>query len=195
MPKSFETPFLKFEDWFVEAQEKEDSYPDAFTVSTVGQDGFPSARTVLLKLHDHEKFTFFTNYSSQKGRELLTHPKVHMLFYWKNTEKQIRVRGLATKASQTVSDSYWETRALDSRLHAVLSDQSSEIPSDFEYKKALDALKSKHPTSIERPDHWGGIEIKPDYFEFWEEGEFRWHQRQSFSLNGENLWETKVLYP
>jgi len=193
--KSFETPFLKFEDWYAEAQKKEDSYPDAFTLSTLGPDGFPSARTVLLKLHDHEKFTFFTNYGSQKGKELLAHPKVHMLFYWKNTEKQIRVRGTAKKASKEISDSYWKTRALDSRLNAVISNQSSEISEGFEYKKAFDELKSKHPTAIDRPDHWGGIEIKPDYFEFWEEGEFRWHQRQSFSLNAENAWETKVLFP
>lgn len=195
MLKSFETPFLKFEDWYTEAKKKEDSYPDAFTVSTYGQDGFPSARTVLLKLQDHEKFTFFTNYSSQKGIELLAHPKVHMLFYWKNTEKQIRVRGLATKASKEVSDAYWETRALDSRLHAVLSNQSSEIPSDFEYKKAFGDLKAKNSTSIARPDHWGGVEIKPDYFEFWEEGEFRWHKRQTFDLSAEKEWNTKILYP
>jgi len=194
LPKDFKTPFLKFEDWYAEAKLKESSYPDAFTLSTFGPDGFPSARTVLLKLKDHEKFTFFTNYSSQKGLELSAHPKVHMLFYWKNTEKQIRVRGTAKKASKEVSDAYWKTRALDSRLNAALSDQSSEISSDFEYKKSFDALKKQNPTSIERPDHWGGIEITPDHFEFWEEGEFRWHKRQTFALT-ENGWDTKVLYP
>jgi len=194
LPNDTLTPFLKFDDWFTDAKLKEESYPDAFTLSTVGQDGFPSARTVLLKLKDNEKFTFFTNYTSQKGVELLTQPKVHMLFYWKNTEKQIRIRGTAQKSSKEVSDTYWETRALDSRLNAVLSNQSSQIPSDFEYKKAFKALKKQNPTSIERPDHWGGIEITPDHFEFWEEGEFRWHKRQTFALN-DGQWSTTVLYP
>jgi len=193
--KSNDSPFLKFQDWYTEACSAEDSYPDAFTLSTVGEDGFPSARTVLLKLHDLEKFTFFTNYSSQKGSELLKHSKVHMLFYWKKTEKQIRIQGTAKKSTKEVSDAYWETRALDSRLHAALSNQSSEIPDDFDYKKAFDELKAKNPVSITRPDHWGGVEITPTSFEFWEEGEFRWHKRQSFSLTSDQSWDVKSLYP
>ena len=195
MPKDLETPFLKFEDWLSEAEEKEDFYPDAFTLSTVGTDGQPSARTVLLKLREFEKFTFFTNYKSQKSIELFANNKVHMLFYWKNTEKQIRISGSAEKASKEVSDAYWETRALDSQINSALSNQSSEVPSDFEYKKNFDALKEKYPTAVPRPDHWGGIEITPDYFEFWEEGEYRWHKRQTFTRNISGLWNTQILFP
>ena len=118
-----------------------------------------------------------------------------MLFYWKNTEKQIRISGSAEKASKEVSDAYWETRALDSQINSALSNQSSEVPSDFEYKKNFDALKEKYPTAVPRPDHWGGIEITPDYFEFWEEGEYRWHKRQTFTRNISGLWNTQILFP
>ena len=193
--QTLNSPFEKFESWLKEAQKKESSYPEAFSLSTLGEDSFPTSRTVLLKLHDRKKFTFFTNYNSKKSTDLFKHPKAHILFYWKETQKQIRIKGTIQKASKEVSDKYWEGRPLDSRLNTVLSQQSQSIPEGFDYKKAFDELKAQHPESIARPEHWGGLEITPNHFEFWEEGEFRWHKREVYSLTEGSVWQSDKLFP
>lgn len=190
-----QNPFEIFEDWYKTAQEKEESYPNAFTLSTASKDASPSARTVLLKLNDKKSFTFFTNYNSHKAQEIMENPNVHMLFYWKSTEKQIRIQGTAQRSPKMTSDKYWVTRPEESRLHAALSQQSSILPKGFDYQEEVKKLKLLNPNGIPRPDHWGGFDIIPNYFEFWEEGEFRWHKRQSFELNKHSDWEAEVLFP
>lgn len=188
-------PYKIFSTWYEEAKKFEDSYPNAFTLATSTPDGVPSARTILLKRILPEGFVFFTNYNSQKSEELLENPNVHMLFYWKSTKKQIRVRGVIGKASDEISDEYWATREYDSNINSALSQQSSQIKDDFDYNKALAALKKEHPSSISRPENWGGFVINPQYFEFWKNGENRWHKREVFSLNDESDWESQLLYP
>ena len=190
-----QNPFEIFETWYKEAQEKEEHYPDAFTLSTASKDSIPSARTVLLKLHDKKSFTFFTNYESQKAQEIMENKNVHMLFYWKSSQKQIRIEGKAQRSSKITSDQYWVTRPQDSRLHAALSKQSDTLPESFDYETESKRIKALHLNGIPRPDHWGGFDIIPSYFEFWQEGDFRWHKREAFSLNKSSDWEVEKLFP
>ncbi len=188
-------PYKIFEDWYEEAKKKEDSYPDGFTLATATSDGLPSARIVLLKRILPEGFVFFTNYDSQKSEELLENPNAHMLFYWKSTLKQVRIRGVVSKASDEVSDEYWATREHTSNLNSALSKQSSEIEEGFNYQNAIKDLGAQNPKSIERPENWGGFIISPQYFEFWENGDYRRHKRDAFSLNGNGDWDSTTLYP
>lgn len=176
--------------------ETEESYPDAFSLATSTPSGRPSCRTVLLKLYDSHSFTFFTNYDSQKGKELIANPQASMLFYWKSLKKQIRIHGEFIKSNKQVSDDYWSTRPYESCLHAYISKQSSELKlSRSEINNLMKETRRKFIKEIPRPDNWGGFTLTPDYFEFWEEGDFRWHKREIFKLNSEKLWESKKLYP
>ena len=189
-------PFRLFTTWYEKAFDSEDSYPDAFSLATVNSQNQPSNRTVLLKLYDDESFTFFTNYDSQKGLELQENPKASMLFYWKTLKKQIRIQGEFYKSSKKTSDDYWITRPYESRLHAYLSKQSRELKlSTSQINSLMKETRAMHPTEIPRPENWGGFTLKPVYFEFWEEGDFRWHKRNTFTLSSNNTWETKKLYP
>lgn len=192
---SLQKPFETFHLWFNEAKEKEESYPEAFTLSTVSQKGQASSRTLLLRGLGEEQFTFFTNYNSKKGQELSQNSKASMLFYWKSTKKQIRIQGECRKSSAKVSDNYWKGRPYESRLHAFVSNQSQELSlSSSEINSLFKELRSKYPENIPRPENWGGFNLEPRYFEFWEEGDFRWHKRQSFELSAQE-WITKSLYP
>ncbi len=189
------TPFKKFDEWLTEAKETEDTYPEAFTLATATSDGVPSARIVLLKKVSSEGFIFFTNYNSEKSEELLENPNAHMLFYWKSLKKQVRVRGVVSKASSEISDAYWAQRAPESNLRSSLSKQSEIIEEGFDFSTALQKLKEEHPDGISRPENWGGFVIRPQHFEFWTDGANRWHKRETFTLNGNGAWETSVLYP
>lgn len=188
-------PFKQFESWFSLAKESENSYPEGFTLATASADGVPSARIVLLKNISPEGFVFFTNYDSDKSKDLLENPNVHMLFYWKSLKKQIRVRGLVSKASSKISDEYWKSRDLESNLSACLSNQSSPIEDDFNFSNSLKDLKKQNPEHIKRPENWGGFVISPQHFEFWTDGENRWHKRETFTLDGNGNWENATLYP
>lgn len=196
MNNDTKNPFKIFKDWYTQALKSEDSYPDAFSLSSSTLEGRPSCRTVLLKIYDEQSFTFFTNYNSQKGQELIKNPQASMLFYWKTLKKQIRIQGDFIKSSKEVSDNYWSTRPYESCLHAFISNQSDELKlSSSEINNLMKETRRKHPQQIPRPENWGGFTLTPDYFEFWEEGDFRWHKRMVFKLNDEKKWDTKKLYP
>jgi len=188
-------PFKKFNDWFEKAKETEFSYPESFTLSTVSNNLQTSSRTLLLRGISESELTFYTNYNSKKGSELGENNKASMLFYWKTTQKQIRVEGQCEKSSSTASDEYWAKRPYESRLHAFVSKQSEVINlNKSEINSLFKEVRSKYPTDIPRPEHWGGFNLKPNYFEFWEEGDFRWHKRESYTLIN-NEWTLKSLYP
>jgi pyridoxamine 5'-phosphate oxidase len=192
---SSSSPFEIFNVWFSEAKEHESSYPEAFTLSTVSKKGQPSSRTLLLRGFSDTHYTFFTNYNSKKGSELKEIAKASMLFYWKSTKKQIRIEGTCTYSSKEVSDNYWKNRPYESRLHAFVSKQSEVLQIDQSKVNSLfKQVRTDYPLDIPRPLNWGGFDLKPHYFEFWEEGDFRWHKRLSFSLDGDN-WRTERLYP
>lgn len=191
------TPFDVFNKWYEEAKSVVKTDPNAMVVTSVDKNTLaPSSRVVLLKLHDKESFTFFTNYNSQKGREILDNPQVSLLFYWRELNRQIRIQGQTRKSSDTTSDDYWESRPLESRIHAAFSQQSDQINNLDEAKKELEEFSREHLElgSIPRPAHWGGIQIIPKNFEFWEAGEFRWHLRRKFNSSG-STWEETFLYP
>ena len=189
------SPFEIFKEWLEEAKKKETSYPEAFTLSTVSQQGQPSSRTLLLRGLTDTHYTFFTNYDSKKSLEIKNNSKASMLFYWKSTRKQIRIEGLCSFSSPEVSDNYWNNRAYESCLHATVSKQSKTIKTEQSKINSLfENIRIKHPIKISRPRNWGGFDLKPSYFEFWEEGDHRWHKRVNFTLK-DSKWVSENLYP
>lgn len=187
------SPFLLFERWLSEAMNAGISEPTAMSVATIGDDGFPQSRVVLLKDFSKKGFTFFTNYNSAKGKALLYNPRVALLFFWPELERQVRVTGTAQKTTAQVSEEYFQSRPLDSRYAATVSRQSEKIES---YRELIDKFKSmknigEQPT---RPEHWGGFLVVPLKFEFWQGRENRLHDRILYEKTGEN-WEVSRLAP
>lgn len=187
-------PFLQFEAWFSEAIESKLLDENAMTLSTC-QNNRPSARIVLLKSYDHNGFVFFTNYGSQKSRELENNPYACLLFYWAEFERQIRINGTVEKTSRQESQEYFTTRPHESQVAAIASRQSQTL----EDRKILDErfvelngqLKDQQ---ISLPEFWGGFRLKPDYFEFWQGRPNRLHDRIAYEQQ-ESGWAKKRLYP
>lgn len=188
-------PFLQFEKWFKTAKKEVKLYPEAMALSTIDLEGYPTSRNVLLRGFLPPYFQFFTNYNSDKGKELIKTPQASLLFYWKDLGRQIRIWGKVEKASPLESDNYWYTRPDESRLHAWASDQSSEVADLETLKKNISAIEEKFRDKIiTRPPHWGGFNLKATKFEFWQEGEFRLHHRFAYIKENES-WIIKRLNP
>ncbi|RPG65427.1 MAG: pyridoxamine 5'-phosphate oxidase [Flavobacteriaceae bacterium TMED42] len=191
-----DNPLQFFQTWFYEAKEADGiDEANAMSLTTLGDDGFPRARVVLLKDFSEEGFVFFTNYNSEKGKSLLKHPKVGLSFYWPSLERQIIIKGEAEKLSENKSDQYFETRPRGSQLGAHVSPQSEVIPD----RKFLEDLqlhldKKFENTEIPRPDHWGGILVRPHEIEFWQGRPNRLHDRICCYLDGID-WKAKRLAP
>lgn len=191
-----ENPIQLFQSWFFEV-EKSDSVdePNAMTVSTIGLDGFPKSRVVLLKKYTHEGFIFYTNYNSEKGLAIANDPKVCISFFWPVMERQIIIKGMAEKLPENISDGYFESRPDGSKLGALVSDQSSVIPSRTVLEDKLAVLQNKYQGKIiERPRHWGGYMVKPVSIEFWQGRPNRLHDRIRYTLNGLD-WTIERLAP
>ena len=168
---------------------------NAMTVSTIGMDGFPKSRVVLLKHFDENGFVFYTNYNSEKGKALLNNPKICISFFWPTAERQIIIRGLAEKTSDTQSDNYFNSRPEGSKLGALASPQSEVIPDhDFLEKKLLELEENYAGKNISRPNHWGGFLVKPLTIEFWQGRPNRLHDRIQYTLQ-ENSWKIERLAP
>jgi len=189
-------PMELFQKWFheVEASDEIDE-PNAMTLSTIGIDGFPKSRVVLLKKFTHEGFIFYTNYKSEKGQAILNNNQVCISFFWPNLERQIIINGRAEKIAQNLSDDYFESRPVGSKLGAIVSDQSSVIASREILEEKLAALEKEFEgKEIKRPDWWGGYIVKPVSIEFWQGRPNRLHDRIRFSL--ESLeWKMERLAP
>ncbi len=189
-------PIKLFEKWFSEAKEKEISDPNAMQIATVSKQGYPSVRTVLLKDITDGNFIFYTNYESRKAKEISQTGKVAICFYWKSLNRQIRVVGEIKKVSQEVSDIYFQSRSLGSRIGAWASLQSQPLDNRDTLLKRVDELKKKFGENVPRPEHWGGFKIIPKEFEFWQDGEFRLHDRFILTPTIESkLWECQRYYP
>lgn len=187
-------PFTQFNIWLQEAINSEALEVNAMTLSTLGLDGFPNGRIVLLKGID-SGFVFFTNYESQKGKELDNSPKASLTFFWPELERQVRVNGLVEKISSDESDEYFFSRPIDSQIGAWASPQSKKIASrEFLEQMKLDVEKGFSNKPIKRPPHWGGFRLSPNKIEFWQGRPSRLHDRLIFEKNKES-WEISRLAP
>jgi pyridoxamine 5'-phosphate oxidase len=189
-------PFHQFDLWFNQAKEVVEGEPNAMALATVGADGAPSLRMVLLKHYGVEGFYFFTNYLSRKGREIASNHKAAILFYWAELERQVRIEGEITPVSSQISDEYFATRPLGARIGAIASDQSEILESREKLQDAVIKLSAKTEASeIKRPLNWGGYSLSPQHFEFWQGREDRLHDRFTYSRRASGDWRINRLYP
>jgi len=187
-------PLALFRRWFDLAVELKLPEPNAMTLATVGADGKPAARIVLLKNLDHG-FTFFTNYSSRKGRELDANPHSALVFLWDELERQVRIEGVAQRVSEAESDAYFETRPLGSKLGAWASEQSGVIAGREVLEREHAALVAQYPEgAVPRPPLWGGYRVVPEVMEFWQGRRSRLHDRLRYVKTGDG-WTRERLAP
>lgn len=189
-------PFVQFERWFGEACAAELPEPNAMTLATVGNDGQPTLRTVLLKLFDQNGFVFFTNYSSRKAAQIGENRRVALLFPWIRLARQVAITGEAEKVSAAESARYFASRPRESQLGAWISRQSSVLSSRQFLMMELDKIKSKFlKGEIPLPDFWGGYRIRPATIEFWQGQTSRLHDRFLYSRNEAGSWTIERLAP
>jgi pyridoxamine 5'-phosphate oxidase len=189
------SPFIQFKKWYGEHLLSGTEIPDSVTIATASSDGHVSARTVLLKDYDENGFVFYTNYSSRKGSQLASNPRAALLFYWPESGRQVRIEGITERLPDEESVAYFHSRPRESQLSACASKQSSVIP-DKEYLNTLyNYYKDKYSgLEVEKPHEWGGFRIIPEWFEFWQNGEFRLHDRLTYSRT-KNIWRLERLAP
>jgi pyridoxamine 5'-phosphate oxidase len=188
-------PFVQFDRWFREHLSSGIAIPDSAGFGSGFAGGRISVRMVLLKDHDERGFVFFTNYNSRKGIQLASNSHGALLFNWPEQARQIRIEGITEKVSPQESDDYFASRPVESRISAWASDQSSVIPDrDFLTKKYDFYRHMFIEKNVSRPENWGGIRLLPDWFEFWQEGEFRLHDRLTYSRSN-GIWIIKRLAP
>jgi len=188
-------PFRLVEAWCREADAEEPRDANAIQVATVDEAGMPNIRSVLVKDRGADGFTFYTNFESAKGRELLASRKAALLYYWKSLSRQIRVRGAVEIVSDETADAYFATRPRDSQLGAWASHQSRQMPERGEFERRMKEMRERFANSnVPRPPHWSGFRLIPSYIEFWQERPFRHHDRLAFQKDG-NSWRRSLLYP
>lgn len=188
------TPLEQFSIWFNEALQAQVPEPNAMTLATTTTEGRPSARIVLLKGYDEQGFVFFTNYTSRKGKELAANPYASLLFFWPALERQVRLEGSIEKVTAAESDEYFHSRPLGSRIGAWVSPQSQPI-TRAELESRTLTLTESLGSNPERPDHWGGYRLKPDYVEFWQGRPSRLHDRLVFQRDDNGPWSRLRLAP
>lgn len=192
-----DNPMELFQKWFyeVEASEGVDE-PNAMTVSTKGLDGYPKNRIVLLKKYTEEGFIFYTNYESEKGKAITNDPKICLSFFWPNMERQVIVKGKAERIAPNLSDGYFESRPEGSKLGAIVSHQSTVIPSREVLEGKLKQLEDEYQgKEIPRPDYWGGLLVRPVSIEFWQGRPNRLHDRIRYTLQDNYDWKMERLAP
>ena len=189
-------PFLLARSWLAEAEATELNDPNAIALSTVDASGLPNARIVLLKAIEDDAFVFYTNYTSAKGRELEQAKKAAFVMHWKSLGRQIRVRGHVTRQTDAVSDAYYQSRDLRSRLGAWASQQSQPLASRDVLIKSVEDLAAEHGDTPPRPPHWGGYRVVPVEVEFWADGASRLHDRFKWLRASKTAsWDIQRLNP
>ena len=187
-------PLDLFQVWFDQAIKAECPEPNSMTLATADAAGNPSARIVLLKGADSTGFTFFTNYESQKGKELAARPHAALLFHWHELERQVRIKGAVERVSPAESDAYLHSRPAASRIGAWASPQSSEIPNREFLEEAEKRFAADFGNQPPRPEHWGGYRLHPTEIEFWQGRPSRLHDRIHYQLDGAH-WRITRLAP
>ncbi|MGB1314080.1 MAG: pyridoxamine 5'-phosphate oxidase [Bizionia paragorgiae] len=190
-------PIGLFKEWF---NDVDASFPDqeanAMTLSTIGLDGYPKNRIVLLKMFTSEGFVFYTNYDSDKGQAIANNPKVSLSFFWEGAERQVIIKGVAEKVSESESDAYFNSRPRGSQLGAMASNQSHKIESREALQNKLESLEKEYEGKpLQRPNYWGGYLIKPVAIEFWQGRPNRLHDRVSYEYNENTGWIKNQLAP
>nr|WP_314838597.1 pyridoxamine 5'-phosphate oxidase [uncultured Flavobacterium sp.] len=192
-----EDPINLFNRWFHEVEDYGgDSEVNAMTLSTIGLDGFPRARVVLLKKFSEEGFIFYTNYNSEKGRAIIENDKVCLSFFWHTMERQVIIKGVATKTSEMISDNYFDSRPDGSKLGAIASNQSEVVASRAELESNLSKLEVEFENMpIPRPGYWGGFIVNPSEVEFWQGRPNRLHDRIRYVFQDDQTWKIDRLAP
>lgn len=188
-------PFALFAQWYDEAREREPNDSNAMALATATPDGQPSVRMVLLKGYDTSGFVFYTNGHSRKGQEIAANPQVALLFHWKSLRRQIRIEGTLSPVSEAEAEAYFHSRARDSQLGAVASDQSAPLDSRETFLARYEDVRARFEGGeVERPAHWGGWRVRPQAMEFWHDRPYRLHERRRFA-HGPEGWASSLLYP
>lgn len=188
-------PFEAFQAWFKEAEGTEVNDPNAFALATVSAEGRPSVRVLLLKGLDDRGFVFYTNTQSRKGQHLDATGVAAMNFHWKSLRRQVRVEGPVERVTDAEADAYFASRPRGSQIGAWASQQSRPLDSRATLEQRIAALAEEHEgRDVPRPPHWTGYRLVPDYIEFWQDREFRLHDRITFTRDG-TAWAKARLYP
>ena len=195
--KDLNNPIDLFGYWFNEAKKTEINDPNALSLATVGKNGIPSVRMVLLKDFNSDGFVFYTNLNSRKSEEIKSNANASMCFHWKSILRQVRITGEISKVSDADADNYYNSRSYGSRIGAWASNQSSILKSRDELLKSIEEFKKKYPNenNVPRPKHWSGWNLTPNEIEFWLDGKNRMHERLRYTKKNNNDWEKNLLNP
>ncbi|MGR6798332.1 pyridoxamine 5'-phosphate oxidase [Sphaerotilus sulfidivorans] len=188
-------PLQQFEQWFQAALDAGVPEPNAMTLATVGPEGRPSTRIVLIKDYDARGLVWYTNYDSRKGRELAAHPWAALQFHWVEMERVVRIEGRVERVAEAESDAYYASRPLDSRLGAWASPQSQPITSRAVLVSNAAKAAAQHGLNPPRPPHWGGFRLDPDRWEFWQGRKSRLHDRLVYQREPDGRWQRQRLAP
>ena len=195
--KDLENPIDLFVEWFEAAKKTEINDPNALALATVGKNGIPSVRMVLLKDFNKNGFIFYTNLNSRKSSEIKSNPSASMCFHWKSLLRQVRVTGKLSNVSDIDSNNYYNSRSYGSRIGAWASNQSTILKSRDELLNSFEEFKKKYPNenNVPRPKYWSGWNLTPYEIEFWLDGQNRIHERLRYTKKNNNEWEKNLLNP